>query len=65
MRTDPAAAAKLAEEHKNDEVFCAAVQFHGVLLTAVRDALKKCRPLPFEHHEMFPAIEAPPKGTRS
>lgn len=62
MKTDPEAAAKLREEHKDDEVFCAAVKFHDVLLTAIRNAQQRCRPLPFEQHEMFPAIEAPPKG---
>lgn len=64
MRTDPVAAAKLAEEHKDDEVFCAAVQFHDMLLDAMCQGKKKLQ-LPFVEHPLFPAIEAPPKGSTS
>ena len=63
VRTDPAAAAKLCEEHKDDKVFMAAVRFREMLVSGMREAPKKPVP-PFEQHKLFPAIEAPPPAAK-
>ncbi len=59
-RHDPAAAAAFHEAHKGNELFVSMVRLGDALSESINSADKKPAP-PFEQHELFEAVEAPPK----